>query len=198
MSLEILLIDTEHNRTESLARLLEEHGHNVIATLPNAEKLTHYVHELKPDMVIVDMDSPDRDTLENISVMSTHTPRPIVFFANTEQSSDTIGAAINAGVSAYICDGVQPESVKPIIDTAVAQFNAFSQLRQQRDEAVNKLEERTTVDKAKVLLMKHQGWDENMAHKTLRKLAMDRGEKLIDIAQHIIDTLSDRSSGRRK
>ncbi|MBY4678474.1 ANTAR domain-containing response regulator [Marinobacterium arenosum] len=189
MPLDVLLIDTEPGRIRTLTDALHALGHRVVATLPNAETLSTHVQQLQPDIVIIDMDGPDRDTLDSMAAMSRTEPRPIVFFAETGQPADTIGEAIRAGVSAYVSDGVQAERVKPILDTAIAQFNAFNELRLERDQALDKLEERKLIDRAKGLLMKHQNWDEEQAYKTLRKLAMDRGQKLVDVARHVIDAL---------
>ncbi|MGB0468121.1 MAG: ANTAR domain-containing response regulator [Pontibacterium sp.] len=189
-SLDVLIIDDEPKRAEALFDALNALGHKVVCHLPNPGGLSDQVSDLSPDIVIIDMDSPDRDTLESMAAMSRSNPRPIVFFAEKENHSDSISAAINAGVSAYIADGLQIDRVKVIMETAIAQFDAFQTLRSELEQTRSQLNERKVIEKAKGMLMKHQGCDEEQAYKTLRKLAMDRSQKLIDVARNVIDVLA--------
>lgn len=187
--LNVLLIDEEPERVDALKQALASIGHDVVCQLPDTSDLNQHVAATHPDIVIIDMDSPDRDTLESMATMSRNNPRPIVFFAEQQNDRKTMAAAINAGVSAYIADGLQPDRVRAIMDTAIAHFDAHSELRSELEKARNQLAERKVIEKAKGMLMKHQGCDEEQAYQTLRKLAMDRGQKLPEIAQSVIDVL---------
>ncbi|WP_415882905.1 ANTAR domain-containing response regulator [Neptuniibacter sp. SY11_33] len=187
--LNVLLIDDEPIRVNALEKALNTLGHHVVCHLPNTTDLNKHVEENHPDIVIIDMDSPNRDTLESMATMSQNNPRPIVFFAEQQNDRRTMAEAINAGVSAYIADGLQPDRVKAIMDTAIAHFDAHSLLREELEKTRNQLAERKTIEKAKGMLMKHQGCDEEQAYQTLRKLAMDRGQKIPDVARNVIEVL---------
>jgi len=198
-SLNVLLIDDQPERISTLRQALDSLGHKVVSQLPSASGLSRHVEQSKPDIVIIDMDSPDRDTLESMAAMSQSHPRPIVFFAEQEQDSSKISAAINAGVSAYIADGVQADRVRPIIETAIAHFHSYQQLRGELERTKDKLNERKVVEKAKGLLMKQHRCDEEQAYTILRNLAMDRSQKLADVAANVIEILelTAKASGSR-
>ena len=187
--LNVLLIDDEPERVKAIKEALHSLGHHVVCQLPNTANLNKHVEDNHPDIVIIDMDSPNRDTLESMSTMSKNNPRPIVFFAEQQNDRKTMSDAINAGVSAYIADGLQADRVKAIMDTAIAHFDAHSSLRAELEKTKMQLADRKVIEKAKGMLMKHQGCDEKQAFETLRKLAMDRGQKLPDVAQNVIDVL---------
>ncbi|MCP4596566.1 MAG: ANTAR domain-containing protein [Neptuniibacter sp.] len=187
--LNVLLIDDEPDRVKALEEALHALGHHVVCHLPNTSDLNKHVEENHPDIVIIDMDSPNRDTLESMATMSQNNPRPIVFFAEQQNDRKTMADAINAGVSAYIADGLQPDRVKAIMDTAIAHFDAHSALREELEKTRTQLADRKTIEKAKGMLMKHQGCDEEQAYQTLRKLAMDRGQKMPDVARNVIEVL---------
>lgn len=194
--LRILLIDNDSQRAELVRKALRQEGHEVISQRPDATGLTAAVARDEPDMVIIDMDLPDRDTLENMSTLNTHAPRPIVFFANEPGDRATIQAAVRAGVSAYVVDGLQPARVRSIIDTAVARFEAFQSLRNELAETRTALEERKLIERAKGLIMKREGCDEETAYGLLRTSAMDHSERLVVIAQRVIEMLAPGTSGR--
>lgn len=187
--LNVLLIDDEPDRVKALEEALHGLGHHVVCHLPNTSDLNKHVEETHPDIVIIDMDSPNRDALESMATMSQNNPRPIVFFAEQQNDRKTMADAINAGVSAYIADGLQPDRVKAIMDTAIAHFDAHSALREELEKTRTQLADRKTIEKAKGMLMKHQGCDEEQAYQTLRKLAMDRGQKMPDVARNVIEVL---------
>lgn len=188
--LNVLIIDEEADRVQALKDALHQLGHHVVCHLSDTSDLNHHVENFHPDIVIIDMDSPDRDTLESMATMSQNNPRPIVFFAEQQNDRQTMAAAINAGVSAYIADGLQADRVKAIMDTAIAHFDAHSLIRTELEEARTQLADRKVIEKAKGMLMKHQGCDENQAFQTLRKIAMDRGQKLPDVAASVIEVLN--------
>jgi response regulator NasT len=191
--LRILLIDKDPERASQVCQALRHEGHEVIRQRPDATGLTAAVARDQPDMVIIDMDSPDRDTLENMSILNTHAPRPIVFFADKPGDRATIHAAVKAGVSAYVVDGIQPERVRSIIDSAVAQFESFQALRTELEETRSALEDRKIIEKAKGLIMRHEACDEETAYRMLRSSAMEHSERLAVMAERVINLVESRS-----
>jgi len=182
----VLVIDESPERAELLREGLERAGHQVSATLSSPFALLKTIDELAPDVIVIDMDSPSRDVLEHLVFVSRHTPRPVVMFSQ-DGAPETIRAATRAGVSAYVVDGLDRDRIKSIIDAAVARFEDFQALRSQLAEAELKLSERKVVERAKGLLMKSRGLDEESAYSALRKMAMDRKLKLVEVAQRVID-----------
>ncbi len=195
-SLNVLLIDDLPERADQVTEMLRAQGCTVLCHLQHPQGLADHVARLRPDIVIIDMESPDRDTLESMAAMNLSHPRPVVFFAENETDSDTIQAAVRAGVSAYIADGLTPDRVRPIIDVAIGQFNAFQSLRIELEQTRTQLSDRKQIDRAKGLLMKQQSCDEEQAYRTLRKLAMDRSQKLIDVARDVIQILEQRAANQ--
>lgn len=188
-ALRILLIDDQAGRAAILEQALLDAGHDVIARLHSTLDLAQQVQRLQPDVVIIDMESPDRDTLENMAMVTRDNPRPIIVFSS-EDDGDTIAQAVRAGVSAYVVDGLHSQRVRPIIDVAIARFREFHALRTELEKTRDELSERKLVERAKGLLMKHRGFDEDEAYNALRKLAMDRNQRLIQVAQNVIDIFS--------
>jgi two-component system, response regulator / RNA-binding antiterminator len=183
----VLIVDEFRERAETLREGLERAGHEVTALLSSALELMEAVERLTPDIIIIDTDSPSRDVLEHVVMVSRDRPRPIVMFAN-DGETDTIREAVRAGVTAYIVDGLDVARVKPIVEVAVARFETYQALRDELAHANLKLYERKLVDRAKGLLMKARGIDEGEAYGMLRKLAMNRGKSIGDVAQQVIDT----------
>jgi len=186
LPLRVLVVDESAERAELLREGLLRAGHEVTATLSSPLALLKTIEELKPDVIVIDMDSPSRDVLEHLVFVSQHTPRPVVMFAQ-DDAPETIRAATRAGVSAYVVDGLDRDRIKSIIEAAVARFEDFQALRTQLAEANLKLSERKLIEKAKGLLMKSRGLDEETAYAALRKMAMDRKLRLIEVAQRLID-----------
>jgi two-component system, response regulator / RNA-binding antiterminator len=184
----VLVVDESAERAEILREGLRLAGHEVTASLTSALALLKTIDELKPDVIVIDTESPSRDVLEHLVVMSQHTPRPVVMFA-TDRAPETIREAVRAGVSAYIVDGLDPTRVKTIVDVAVARFEDFQDLRTQLASANLKLSEHKVIDRAKGLLMKTRGLEEAEAYALLRKFAMDRRLKIADVAQQLIDSV---------
>ena len=182
----VLVVDESADRAELLREGLLRAGHEVTATLSSPLALLKTIDELKPDVIVIDMDSPSRDVLEHLVFVSQHTPRPVVMFSQ-DDAPETIRAATRAGVSAYVVDGLDRNRIKAIVEAAVARFEDYQALRTQLAEANLKLAERKAVEKAKGLLMKSRGLDEDAAYAALRKMAMDRKLKLIEVAQRVID-----------
>ena len=182
--LNILLVDELPERSLAMEKLLTNLGHKIVARVSAGDDLTGMVNRYLPDIIIVDMDSPDRDTLEHMQTISSDRPRPIVMFTN-DDDSETIRKAVRAGVTAYVVDGLQPQRV-PILETAIARFNEFQGIRQELENTKNSLEERKLVERAKGILMKQSNYDEEAAYKAMRKIAMNRNMKLVDLARSII------------
>jgi two-component system, response regulator / RNA-binding antiterminator len=182
----VLVFDESPVRAEILREGLALAGHEVVAMLDSALDLIRQVDSLEPDVIIVHTDSPTRDVLEHIVMISRDRPRPIVMFAS-DAGSETIREAVRAGVSAYVVDGLDAARIQPIIEVAVARFDAFQSLKTELAAATDKLAERKLVERAKGILMKQRGMSEDAAYNALRKLAMDRNKRLADVAQQLID-----------
>jgi response regulator NasT len=185
-SLTVMLVDDQPARAALLEQALLDHDYKVIARLSSAAGLAEQVARLEPDVIIIDIESPDRDTLEHMSILHRDNPRPVVMFAEEGDDSGSIERAMRAGVSAYIVDGLNPARVKTIVDVAVARFREFHALRRELEETRSQLADRKQIDRAKGLLMKQRGLDEQQAYHAMRKMAMDRGQRLAEVAANII------------
>ena len=177
---------TQAERSRALRIGLLESGFNLIASLPADVFLADRISQLQPDLIIVDAESDARDALEHVVFATRDARRPIVLF--TDDSDTThVRDALAVGVSAYIVDGLSSGRIRPILDVAMARFEYEKHLRDERDDARNALQERTVVDRAKALLMARQGLTEQEAFTKLRKIAMDKGLKMAEIAQRTLD-----------
>ncbi|WP_310645848.1 ANTAR domain-containing protein [Limnohabitans sp.] len=177
---------SQAERSRALRIGLLESGFNLIATLPADVFLADRINQLQPDLIIVDAESEARDALEHVVFATRDARRPIVLF--TDDSDTThVRDAVAVGVSAYIVDGLSSARIRPILDVAMARFDYEERLRLERDDARSALQERTVIDRAKALLMERQGLSEKEAFTKLRKVAMDKGLKLADIAQRTLD-----------
>jgi response regulator NasT len=185
--LKVLLVDNTPDRASALKQALSAMGGvEVACTVESPLELFDRVAEHKPDVVLIDTESPSRDVLEQLAAMSSSAPRPVVMFTGDSQD-ETIRAALRAGVSAYIVDGIAPGRLDPIMRIAIERFEADQQLRAELDETRGKLEERKLVERAKGILMKQRGMSEEDAFAALRSHAMDRGIRLGDAARQLID-----------
>ncbi|HKK06251.1 MAG: ANTAR domain-containing protein [Gammaproteobacteria bacterium] len=184
-SLRVLLVDESVGRAAILEQALADAGHAVVGRIAASEDLQAAVQRIEPDVIIIDMDSPDRDTLEHMRGISADRPKPIVMFAEDGDSA-TIEEAVRAGVSAYVVDGLNPGRVKPIMEVAIARFREFQALRQELADARHSLAERKDIERAKGILMQQRNWTEDEAYQALRKLAMDRNLRLAEVARNII------------
>jgi len=182
----ILLVDAQPSRAALMSEGLSNAGYAVIATLSSPLDLPDAIGALKPDVIIVDIDSPTRDTLEHVVISTRDDPRPIIMFAN-EGGRDQIREAMRAGVAAYVVDGANPQRVGSIIEIAVARFEEFQLLREELANANRALHERKLVERAKGLLMRSRGLSEEDAFTFMRTVAMNRQAKLVDVAQMVIE-----------
>ena len=184
--LKVMIVDQVVERAEALEQAIVRAGYDVIAYVPSTYDLHRQVRARQPDIVIIDMDSPDRDTLENICVVSRDEPRPVVMFAH-DGNTEKIRAATLAGVSAYVVDGMSAERIRPIIDAAVARFDQFQALKRELDDIEEKLADRKVIERAKGILMKGRQLSEEEAFRALRKQAMQSNAKLATVARQVIE-----------
>ena len=161
-------------------------GHQVAAVLPSALDLTAQIESIKPDVILIETESPSRDTLENLAVMNREMPRPVVLLTQ-ESDAAVMRAAFKAGVSAYVVDNLDLARLKPIVDVAIARFEEHQGLKQELAAATKKLSERKIIEKAKGLLMKTRGLDEDQAYAALRKLAMERAQPIGKVAGDLVE-----------
>jgi response regulator NasT len=182
----VLLIDDTRPRARVLRKALEDAGYEVVHAGAAPLALLKSVERLQPEVIIIDVDSPSRDVLEHIVVMSQNAPRPIVMFAR-DPAQATIREAVKAGVSAYVVDGLEAARVKPIIDVACARFEEFQRLRGELAQAREHLSERKLVERAKGILMHRRGLTEQAAYAALRGMAMDRKQRLAQVARGVIE-----------
>lgn len=184
-SLRVVVMDDDPDRARSVKEALEAEGALVVAVLGSGIELLSRIEALEPDLLIADIDNPDRDMLEGLRRVGQERNRPVVMFAR-DGRAETIRAAVEAGVAAYVVDGLQPDRVRPVIDVAIARFAQFQELRGELDKARTGLAERKLVEKAKGILMKSRNCGEEQAYSAMRKMAMDQKTRLIDIANKII------------
>lgn len=183
--LRVLLIDRSPGRAAILERALKDAGYAVAAKLAGVTNLYNEVERIEPDVIIIDLESPDRDMLEQMREISRDRPKPVVMFAE-DDDSDTIRQAVKAGVSAYVVDGLSAKRVKPLMEVAIARFREYQALREELLHAKVSLAERKVVEKAKGLLMRRRGMSEDEAYKALRKMAMDGNKRLAEVAENIL------------
>jgi len=176
----------EAERSRSLRIGLLEAGYNIVAVLPVDAFLPDRLAQLQPDMIIVDAESQARDTLEHVVMATRDARRPIVMFTDDPDTSHVRGA-IAAGVTAYVVAGLAPDRVKPVLEVALARFEHEETLRRELAEVRNQLADRKVVERAKGLLMQRHQIAEPEAYARLRKAAMDKGMKMSEVAQRIID-----------
>jgi two-component system, response regulator / RNA-binding antiterminator len=183
--IKVMLVDEDTDRAASVRSALVDAGYNVVSTLTTPVELYRRVEEHQPDVIIIDTDSPSRDVLEHISLISRAQPKPIVMFSD-DRGSETIRSAVRAGVTAYIVDGLTESRLQPILSVAVERFAAEQELKHELSETRTQLAERKVIERAKGRIMKQSHCDEESAFRHLRTLAMDRGIKLIEAANLVI------------
>ena len=183
--LRIMLVDRLPERTNTVEQALSAAGHEVVARVMAGGDLAAEVAAASPDVIIIDIDSPDRDTLEHMRTICRERPRPVVMFTNDDNAS-TIRSAVRAGVSAYVVDGLHASRVLPVLEVAIARFEEFQAMREELEQTKSTLAERKLVERAKGILMRQTRMDEEAAYKAMRKMAMDRNIKLVDLARTLI------------
>lgn len=187
-SISILVIDTDTIRGSILEDGLREAGYLDVTVITEKDHLVRRIAELDPDVILIDLENPNRDMLEHMFAVSRSVQRPIAMFVD---QSDTamIEAAVDAGVSTYIVDGLRKERVKPILDMTISRFNAVNRLRTELEATRSELAERKVIDRAKGLLMKMRGLSEDEAYKLLRKTAMDQNRRVASVAESLVTSV---------
>jgi len=185
MNLRVLVVDDNTERSDLLRMALQAAGYEVVAEVDSAVDILAQVRAVKPDVIVIDRDSPDRDTLEHVCMITRDEPRPIVMFTQ-DHNQALMREALLAGVSAYVVDGLAAERVQGIVNVAVARFEQWQGLREELNQAQASLAERKVIDRAKGILMKQRRCSEDEAYRLLRKTAMDRNERLVQVAENII------------
>lgn len=185
----IVIIDDSGLRATVLEEGLREAGYDDIQLVAPRGGFVAQLERMAPDVVLMDLGNPSRDTLEEMLAVSRALAKPIAMFVDS--SDDVmIGAAIDAGVSAYVVDGLRKERVKPIIDLAIRRFNAFARMQKELDEAKTALADRRAIDKAKTILMSSRNLSEPDAYALLRTTAMNQGRRIVDVAEALITASS--------
>ncbi len=185
--LKITIVETDPARAALIHESLTRVGQYDLNIVTEMMGLADTIKSINPDIVLIDLDNPSRDSLETLTLATAPLDRPVALFVDKSDANLT-RIAIEAGVSAYVVDGLRADRLKPIIDAAVARFNMFRQMRVELAATKRALEERKVIDRAKGLLMKAKGIDEDVAYALLRRTAMDQGRKVIDVAEALVTT----------
>lgn len=185
LRLRILLVTESREHAAPIEQALAGARHQVVATIRPDDDLALYAQQAQPDALVVELDTPSPAFIEQLRRLDERQPCTVVVFA-AHSDHKTTRAAIKAGASSYVVDGFRPGRVVPVLEAAVARFAELQALRGQRDQALTKLAERRTIEQAKGILMQRRHLTENAAHVALRKMAMDRGKRVPEIAESII------------
>lgn len=183
--LSIVVVEQDRDRASEIVDALKNTGLFNINVISETAGLARRIKEFNPDVVLIDVSDPSRDTLEELTLASDPMSRPVAMFVDND-SEGLAKAAIEAGVSAYVVDGLSAKRLQPVLEAAIARFNMFGRLRKELEQSKLALEERKVIDRAKGLLMKARGIDEEAAYGLLRRKAMDQGRKVADVAQALV------------
>ena len=185
VSLKIVIVDENPIRAAILEDGLHEAGYVNVTRIEDRTGLLARIYAIDPDVILIDLENPSRDVLEQMFQMSRAVKRPIAMFVDQSDTA-SIEASVDAGVSAYIVGNLQKDRIKTILDLTISRFNAFARLQNELDRAKNALEERKVIDRAKGILMKAKNLTEEEAYGLLRKTAMNENKKIADVAQSVI------------
>ena len=183
--LTVVVVEQNQERAFAIVDALKESGDVDVSVIGNVSGLARKIAMHSPDIVLIDIDNPSRDMLEELTVASGPMDRPVAMFVSGA-AGGLAKAAVEAGVSAYVVDGLQAERIKPVIDTAIARFQVLRQMRTELAETRRALEERKVIDRAKGLLMKAKGVPENEAYALLRKTAMNQNRRVAEVAEALV------------
>jgi len=183
--LRTIVVDAQPQRRQQLELALRDVGCKVVASASFSDDLLALIELNDPDVILIDMAAPSRDTLESLAYVQSHIPRPIVMFAQ-DDDSETIRRAIQAGVSAYVVDGLQPHRVRPIVEAAIARFEQYRTLEAELARTRERLAERKVIEKAKGLIMRQRGLSEEEAYQAMRKVAMRTNRRLVEVAESLV------------
>ncbi len=188
-SLNVMVIDENRIRASIIEEGLRDAGYDSVTIIADMTGLARRITEINPDVIVIDLENPNRDVLESMFQISRAVNRPIAMFVDKSDEA-SIEAAVDAGVSAYIVDGLRQERVRPILKMAISRFNAFSRLSRELEEARGELENRKLIERAKGLLMRARGLSEMEAYALLRRTAMGQNRKIVEIAQSLVTAAS--------
>ena len=183
--LSILIIDENRIRASIIEDGLREAGHARVAVIHDVNEVARTIQAILPDVIVIDLENPKRDTLEHFFSLSRAIRRPIAMFVDRSDGA-MIEKAVEAGVSAYVVDGLKKERVKPILDMAISRFNAFARLTRELEQARSELEDRKLIEQAKGILMRTRHLSEADAYTLLRSTAMNQNRRMVDIAQSLV------------
>lgn len=183
--LSILVIDENRLRAAVIEDGLRDAGYANLTVVHDVVGIARRIAEVAPDVIVIDLENPNRDMLESMFQLSRAVRRPIAMFVDRSDQA-SIEAAVDAGVSAYVVDGLKRERVRPIVDMAISRFNAFARMARELEEARSQLESRKLIDRAKGILMATRGLSEADAYALLRKTAMNQNRKISEIAESLI------------
>ncbi|EEX09141.1 response regulator receiver [Ruegeria lacuscaerulensis ITI-1157] len=183
--LTVVVVEQNQERAFAIVDALKEAGDVDVTVISDVSGLARRIGTHRPDVVLIDVDNPSRDMLEELTVASGPLERPVAMFVSGA-AGGLAKAAVEAGVSAYVVDGLQAERIKPVIDTAIARFQVLRQMRTELAETRRALEERKVIDRAKGLLMKAKGVSEEEAYARLRKTAMNQNRRVADVAEALV------------
>ncbi|MCR9125017.1 MAG: ANTAR domain-containing protein [Rhodobacteraceae bacterium] len=183
--LTIVVVEEDRDRAIAIVDALKDSGDHDVFVIGTASGLARRIAAHAPDVVLIDIDNPTRDMLEELTLASGPLERPVAMFVSGA-AGGLAQAAIEAGVSAYVVDGLTPERLRPVMDTAIARFRMVRQMRTELAETRRALEERKVIDRAKGLLMKAKRIDEDAAYALLRKTAMDQGRRVAEVAEALV------------
>lgn len=182
---DVLLINEDQDGTEELAAMLSQSGYTLVASIGMKDDMQAAVQQYAPDIVMVKARATNIFFMNQIYTLNQQQPRPVVIFADESETS-LIDGAIKAGVSAYVVDGLSRQRLKPILQVAQARFSQEQSLRQELARTKSQLEERKVIERAKGIVMQRKNLSEDEAYRALRKLAMNRNQKLIDVANDVV------------
>ncbi len=183
--LSVLVVDENIARAAIIEAGVREAGHSNVTVIHDVTGLARRIAVIAPDVIVIDLENPNRDMLESLFQLSRAVNRPIAMFVDRSDRA-SMEAAIDAGVSAYVVDGLRQERIRPILDMAISRFNAYSRMVRELENVRSELEGRKVIDKAKVILMRSKGITEDEAHALLRKNAMNQNRKMSELAQSLV------------
>lgn len=183
--LSILVIDENISRASLIEEALNAEGHVQVFITNTIDGVGRKITEIDPDVIVIDLDNPNRDMLENLFQLTRSIRRPIAMFVDRSDRA-SMEAAVDAGVSAYVVDGLRPDRIKPILDMAISRFNAYTRMTNEIDQAKGELAARKAIDRAKGILMRVKNIHEDEAYSILRKTAMNQNRKIAEVAESLI------------
>lgn len=181
----VVIVDENAARASIIEAGLKSAGHEHVTIINDMSGVVAKIAAIAPDVVVIDLQNPNRDMLEDALQLSRAVKRPVAMFVD-KSDNEMMQSAIDAGVSAYVIDGLRQDRVKAILDMAVSRFNAFSKLERELEEAKSALENRNVIDQAKRLIMSSRAVSEDEAYKLLRRTAMNQNRKIVEVAESLV------------